>query len=125
MFFAFLEGCCYGKETSLWFGVVYENSRIAPNGIKLIPVQLIEAIAEFALFFILVYLRKKRMRSVNLLSVYLICYGILRFVLEFFRGDDYRGFVGAISLSQLISIFTIILGILITIIAFYLEKIRR
>lgn len=43
--------------------------------------------------------------------MYIITYSVGRFVLEFFRGDLERGSVGALSTSQFISIFTVIIGV--------------
>lgn len=90
-------GCCYGCPTDSSLGVTFHVSPIAPNGVALVPVQLLEAAAEFLLFAVL-------------LGGYLATYGVLRFTLEFFRYDNYRGFLGPLSLSQWISIVTVVLG---------------
>ena len=47
----FLMGCCYGVPSR--FGIAFTCSPIAPNGVRLLPVQLIEAAGEGALFFAL------------------------------------------------------------------------
>ncbi len=47
-------------------------------------------------------------------SWYMILYGAWRFVMKFFR-DDERGFVGALSTSQFISIFAVVAGVLLLI----------
>ncbi|MCC8046445.1 MAG: prolipoprotein diacylglyceryl transferase [Clostridiales bacterium] len=39
-----------------------------------------------------------------LLNVYLVSYTIFRFFIEFFRGDELRGFLFGISTSQWISV---------------------
>ena len=52
----FLAGCCYGRETQSWFHVIYETSEFAPNGVALIPTQLIMAVLNFAHFFVLAFL---------------------------------------------------------------------
>lgn len=44
----------------------------------------------------------------EILAVYLISYGALRFILEFFRGDGYRGFLLGLSVSQLIAVCTVL-----------------
>lgn len=99
----FLAGCCYGVHTDAFFGVIFHHSEFAPNGVPLVPIQLFEAAAEFALFAWLA-VSAERTDGQKLLGVYLAVYGVLRFILEFFRGDDYRGFIGPLSLSQAISI---------------------
>ena len=104
----FLAGCCYGVESEL-FGIAFSNSLAAPNDVKLLPVQLMEAAAELLLFLILLLMKKKGSRGKTLLYTWTIAYAALRFVIEFFRGDEYRGFIGALSTAQVFSIIMIIL----------------
>lgn len=108
----FFAGCCYGLETTGSFAVVFTHSNFAPNGVALIPTQLISSALDFLLFafLVLIYRRKKYIPG-QCMAMYLICYSGGRFVLEFFRGDLIRGSVGVISTSQFISIFTMIAGI--------------
>lgn len=46
----------------------------------------------------------------HLLYLYFISYGIIRFCIEFYRGDEYRGIYGVLSISQYISIVLIVIG---------------
>lgn len=108
----FLAGCCYGRETNSWFGVVFHDSPYAPSGVALIPTQLISAVADFLLFFILVYLSNRIKAEGTIAGCYLIFYSIGRFLIEFLRNDE-RGTVGALSTSQFISCFLLIIGICI------------
>ena len=106
----FLVGCCYGVESK--FGFTYTHSLVElANGVNRFPVQLVEAFCEFMLFLILNYLLKHEKCKNKLLYIYLISYGIIRFGLEFLRGDSYRGFIGILSTSQLISILIILFSI--------------
>ena len=107
----FLAGCCYGKETDSFLGVVFTNSDFAPNGVKLLPTQLIMAAGDFVIMAVLLwYASKKPMRGKTSM-LYLILYSIGRFAVEFLRNDD-RGSVGVLSTSQFIAIFTLVAGIL-------------
>jgi len=107
----FLAGCCYGKETECFLGVVFTNSDFAPNGVRLLPTQLIMAAGDFVMAAILLwYAGKKRLRG-RIAALYLILYSVGRFGVEFLR-DDYRGNVGVLSTSQFIGIFTAAAGIL-------------
>ncbi len=109
----FFAGCCYGKETSQFFGVKFNNSIYAPSGVKLIPTQLFSSGFDFLLAaFLLWYSRKERERG-KVFALYIIIYSVGRFFVEFLRGDKYRGFVGDLSTSQFISIFTFLIGILL------------
>ena len=113
----FFAGCCYGMETDSAFSIVFTNSQFAPNGVHLIPTQLISSALDFLLFvfLVLLYRRKKHIPG-QCMAAYLICYSGGRFVLEFFRGDLIRGSVGALSTSQFISIFTLAAGIVLLLI---------
>lgn len=99
----FLSGCCYGAEWE--HGITYEHSLVeAANGVPRFPVQLVEAVLNLLLFFLLFYLYKKGKAAHKILALYLLIYPTYRFILEFFRGDTYRGFVGFLSTSQFISV---------------------
>lgn len=114
-----LVGCCYGKPINGTIGIVYYNSPIAPNGICLFPVQLLEAVIEFFIAGFLLFLIKKIKK--NLISVYLFLYCITRFILENFRGDEVRGKVGSFSISQWISL-VFILAILFSVIVKIIKR---
>ncbi len=119
----FLAGCCYGKETTGPLAVVFRNSDFAPNGVPLIPTQLISSALDFLHFFFLIWFAKNRKkRDGEVAALYLILYSIGRFIIEFFRGDVERGFVGALSTSQFISIFTLAAGIAMMVMFFTAQK---
>ena len=109
----FCAGCCYGVETASALGVVFHHSEYAPNGIPLLPVQLMEAFGEFVLFGLTAAASARRWEGRVILGLYLIAYSILRFILEFYRGDDYRGFIGVLSISQLIALLAALLGLIL------------
>lgn len=102
----FFMGCCYGCKSEA-FGVTFAHSEIAPNGVPLVPVQLIEAGGELILFAVLAFTARWEGSGHRTLQIYLVCYGILRFMLEFLRGDGYRGFLGILSVSQVLSLATV------------------
>ena len=105
----FLAGCCYGKETDSWLGVVFTESHFAPNNVKVLPSQLFMAAGDFILAGILFWYAKKDRSKGKTSMLYLMLYSIGRFVVEFTRNDD-RGFVGVLSTSQFIGIFAFVIG---------------
>jgi len=108
----FLSGCCYGVECS--FGVVYRHCHISGvNGVRRLPVQLFEAIFNLILVIVLYVFFRKRKYETWLMQIYLYAYPIFRFIIEFFRGDAYRGFLWIFSTSQWISILLIIANTLV------------
>ena len=109
-------GCCHGAITDSWIGVY--NAYL---GEKTIPAQLFEAIFLAVLCTALLFLYFK---GVNLgFSVYLISYGVWRFLAEYLR-DDERGasLISFLSPSQLISLGIFIVGVLL---AMFSKKIER
>ena len=100
----FFNGCCYGKETESWYGILFPGFAH-----KVIPTQLFEMIFLFILAAILLLLAFK-WNSKFTLPIYLISYGIFRFFIEFVRGDE-RGQLGILSPSQYWSILLFVSGI--------------
>ncbi len=100
----FMGGCCYGIEWE--HGITFTNAVVeSANGVPRVPVQLFEAGFEFLLSALLwILLLKVPGSKGKLLALYLLIYPVGRFMLEFLRGDGYRGFIFGLSTSQFISI---------------------
>ncbi len=113
----FLAGCCYGMPTDSAFGIIFTNSDFAPNGIRLVPTQLISSGLDFLHCALLIWAAGRIRTPGRVSALYLIFYSAGRFVLEFFRGDLIRGTVGALSTSQFISVFIFAAGILLWILS--------
>lgn len=101
----FFAGCCYGKETDSFLGV-----KFPALAVKVFPTQLFEAIFLLLLYAVMSYLLLKYRFRHNM-SLYLICYGIFRFFIEYLRGDDRGELVGIISPSQFWSLLMVVIGI--------------
>ena len=101
----FLGGCCYGIEYDGFLSCTYDvNMGNTPLGVPLFPVQLVEAALLLCLFFVLLTLYiKKRHLGIQVLT-YGFVYCLLRFGLEFLRGDKERGALLGMSTSQFISL---------------------
>lgn len=112
----FFAGCCYGRETDAWYGITFHNSNFAPNGVKLIPTQLISSAGDFLFCALLLLYANREPKRGRVASAYLLLYGVGRFAVEFLR-NDYRGSVGALSTSQLISIGIVAVGIVMYVVA--------
>ena len=105
-----LAGCCYGRRTDSFFGIVFHDSLYAPNGVRLIPTQIMSSAGNFIIAVILLLYARKDRKVGRVGAMYLILYSAGRFVIEFFRAD-YRGSIGVLSTSQFISIITLIMGV--------------
>jgi len=100
----FLNGCCYGVPTDSFLGVVFP----AVDNISRHPTQLYSVIAMLIVFFVLVFMRrKKRPRGVVFFS-FILFYGVYRFLVEFFRVPQ-PGYWG-LTLAQNIALPVILLA---------------
>lgn len=120
-FGCFSAGCCYGKETSLPWAVVFKDpNSLAELNVPIHPTQLYEAFSGMALFFILSKVEKKKTFDGQVFLLFLFLYSIIRFVMEFFRGDP-RGFIfgDLLSTSQAIGILVAIFSLFML---FFIEK---
>ena len=106
-------GCCYGMEYDGFGAITFHNSSFAPNGVPLFPMQIIEAICLFIIFIVLLVTYKRFLGTYKTVGLYCILYSIVRFTLEFFRGDLIRGVYFNVSTSQWISIGIFVIGIAI------------
>lgn len=103
----FFAGCCYGVDTDSWIGMSFPG-----HSHKIVPTQLFEAIFLFVISAVMIVLFFVFNFKYNM-SVYLIGYGIWRFIIEFFRGDvTERGqLIPGLSPSQFWSLLMVIGGI--------------
>ncbi len=103
----FFAGCCYGAPCSGPVCITFSDPHsLAPLGVPLFPTQLMESGGEFLIFGILLLLVRYKRFDGQIFGLYLVFYAVLRFIMEFFRGDAARGlyFGGIISTSQIIAI---------------------
>ena len=109
----FFSGCCYGIEYHGIFSHTYYQSHnaLTPLGVPLFPVQLLESALLFILFAVLMIIYAKKVHKHKMAEIYLFSYSIIRFALEFLRGDAVRGGFLGLSTSQWISL--LIIGFLI------------
>lgn len=108
----FFAGCCFGKEcVNNLFGVNFPIDSLPythyGKEVSIHPTQLYEA---FGLLLILIIVRNMK----NKIVPYLILYGFIRFLIEFYRNDPRGSFITTlISPSQLMSLIFIFVGFLI------------
>lgn len=111
----FINGELYGRiaETKHWWLMVYPWIDQAPRH----PSQIYEMLGEGVLLFLLLNtINRFKPKSGIMSALFCFSYGILRFVLEFFREPDYQlGFVwhNWLTMGQLLSVPMIISGLAI------------
>jgi phosphatidylglycerol:prolipoprotein diacylglycerol transferase len=107
-----LAGCCYGRPTSVPWAITFTNPAAAANvgtplGVPLHPTQLYDAGAELLILIaLLITERRGRPFAGRTFWLYVLLYGISRFIIEFYRGDD-RGVILGVSTSQFVSLIAV------------------
>ncbi len=104
-------GCCYGQEYHGFGSITFHNTPYAPTEIPLFPTQIVESICNLIIFIILLITYKRYIGTYKTLALYAVLYSIVRFIIEFYRGDAIRGILLGLSTSQWISIVLFAVGI--------------
>ena len=104
----YFAGCCYGRPTDVAWAITFTHpeARInsgTPLNIPLHPTQLYEAGAELLILGLLLATeRRGRTFAGRTFWLYMLLYGITRYIIEIYRGDP-RGAMLGMSTSQLVS----------------------
>jgi phosphatidylglycerol:prolipoprotein diacylglycerol transferase len=117
----FFNSELYGRATSLPWGMVFPSD---PTHTLRHPSQLYEAFFEgIILFGILWWVRKSKYLKHRLFGLYLSGYGLIRFIIEFFREpDNHLKFVAySFTMGQILCLIMIFAGFLI----FFRNKIKN
>lgn len=119
----FLNGDDYGTLTSIALGVSFPHGSfpfaaqvkeglidpLASLSLPVHPVQLYGSLKGLALFIVFTKLwRRYELPAGTLFCLYWMAFSLLRFGIEFFRGDVSRGFIGVLSTGQLMSLIIFI-----------------
>lgn len=109
----FINGELWGRPTTLPWGMVFPQ---AGDGLARHPSQLYEMGLEgFALFALVWWFARKPRPTGQVSAVFLMGYGVFRFLVEFTREpDNYLGLLaGGLSMGQLLSLPMVLAGALI------------
>ena len=106
----YFGGCCYGMPTDSWMGIMFPPESHAAHkimtqygaNVAVFPTMLVEAVFELVLFVVMMATRRKT-KKYNI-EIYAFAYGVFRFIMEFFRGDNRGGTGFFLTPSQLMSI---------------------
>jgi len=108
----FMAGCCHGGPSGAWPGVKFcRVDSLVDRDLLCIPVhpvQLYEAAGNLIIFLVLNKLLSCRRgfvaRDGMIFALYGASYALLRFMLEYLRGDDRGGLLLGLSPSQLVAL---------------------
>ncbi len=123
----FSAGCCWGRPApDSILGVEFTNQYAhnhtgVPLNTSLYPTQLMEAALNLLNFIVLMVWYRRRRFNGQIFCLYIFNYSLIRFVVEYFRGDPDRQYVfggmdqpfNSLSIPQLISIVGVSLAIIL------------
>lgn len=120
----FINDELWGRITDVPWAVLFPSGGYLPRH----PSQLYEAVLEGVVLFIILNLFIKKPRPTgSVAGLFLLCYGIFRFIVEYFREPDAQlglFFSQHISMGQILSLPMILLGAIIMLIA-YKSAVRK
>lgn len=83
-----LNGDTYGKLTMLPWAITFTDPHaMAPLNVPLHPIQIYELLAYGAVFLVVQRIARSRAGDGATAMTYAVVYGVVRFAMEFFRGD--------------------------------------
>lgn len=114
----FINGELYGRITDVPWGMVFPHAGPEPRH----PNQLYQFFCESVLLFLIVWWFSSKPRPRMAVSgLFVLCYGIYRFLIEFVRQpDSHLGFIAFdwLTMGQLLSLPMILLGITMLLLAY-------
>ena len=119
----YFSSCCYGveitNESLMWFPFATQI-----DGVWHLSTFFFECFFDILTFVALFVLIRKMKKPGSMLGIYLICYGIIRCVLEGFRDTAEALFIGnsGIRVSQLISGILIVIGIVLLLVIYLYKR---
>jgi phosphatidylglycerol---prolipoprotein diacylglyceryl transferase len=107
----FFNGCCYGAETTLWFGIKFPHL----HGLRH-PTQLYAVFYELLVWILLLVLERKvsviKNNVGSLFFAWLFLHGLGRLIMEHFRADPRGHLIFGFTVSSTISLALILISII-------------
>lgn len=109
-----MGGCCYGKACALPWGVTYPEG-VNPTIGPVHPTPIYESLASLLICLVIYLAVRKQARAGIPALLWFSLYPLARFIIEFFRGDEIRGFLiqtDAVNLStsQFLSLIVVVVA---------------
>ncbi|MCX5872552.1 MAG: prolipoprotein diacylglyceryl transferase [Deltaproteobacteria bacterium] len=106
----FINGELFGRPTNLPWGMIFPGAGDVPRH----PSQIYEAILEGPILFLILWILRTRVkRPGSILAIFLMIYGLFRFIAEFFREPDPQlGFIfSGLTMGQILCLVMIGSGV--------------
>lgn len=107
-----MNGCCYGRETSLPWAIHFPPSHETyPRGVH--PTQLYESFLNVGLCAALAWRYRRKKFDGQIFALYLVGYALLRGFVEVFRGDYRTYYFGILTPAQIVSLGILAAGLIL------------
>lgn len=106
-----MNGCCYGRACDLPWAIRYPSGH-ETYPLPVHPTQIYDSLLNLALYAGLAWFYRHRKHEGQVFAAYLVGYAILRFAVEFFRGDYAVRYLGGWATpAQLLSLLILAVGL--------------
>jgi phosphatidylglycerol:prolipoprotein diacylglycerol transferase len=119
----FFNGCCYGKPTSLPWGVVFPSFSAAGStfhGIPVHPTQIYESLAEFIVFLLLIRIERVKPFDGFVFWIFIIFAASIRFLVDFLRYYE-----PGVRILSIFNVNQVVSAVLIIIAVFMIAILRK
>jgi len=114
----FINGELWGRVTDVPWGVIFPHAGPEPRHASMLYQGILEGLVIFAIVW---WFSSKPRPRMAVSALFAICFGVFRFINEFFRQPDaHLGFVAFdwMSMGQVLSIPLVILGVILWVLAY-------
>jgi phosphatidylglycerol:prolipoprotein diacylglycerol transferase len=109
-----MNGCCYGRACDLPWAIRFPKEHSGTQGTPVHPTQLYDALLSAGLWLLLEWLFRRKRFDGQVFAAYLLGYAVLRSIVEFFRGDYSRHYLGGWATpAHLVSIGIFAIGLIL------------
>jgi len=124
----FLNGCCFGRPTDSWMGIVFPPEGVAGSyfpGVPLWPTQLFASALGFIGFLLIIWLERWRKFPGYTLYVVFFYYSINRFIVDQFRYYEPQQILGTLGPLSFNVNHILLLGVIVWCIFFWFKGWRK
>lgn len=108
-----MNGCCYGRPWDAFWCIRFPADHES-RGVPVHPTQVYDSLANLVLYGLLAWCYRRKRFDGQIFGLYLICYAVLRSLVEIFRGDYPVRYLGnLLTPAQLISIGIFVAGLVL------------
>lgn len=105
----FFNGCCFGRACALPWAVTFPPPHVMA-GIPVHPTELYEVLGNLMIFAGLSAVYRHKRFDGQIWWWYVLSYGVLRFLVDFFRGDYATYYFGVLTIGHLIAMTMIVVA---------------